>query len=86
MSYFDSIYSSNLPSRAISVYMYLSHRANSDGQCWPSERRIVMDLSVSRMTVKRAIDDLVKNRYIGMEKCYRKNGAKSFLLLAISDF
>ena len=86
MNFFDFIYSDIPPSRAVTVYLYLAQKANSDGQCWPSERRIVMDLSVSRMTVKRAIDDLVKNRYIGMEKCYRKNGAKSFLLLAISDF
>ena len=40
MSYFDSIYSDNLPSRAVTLYMYLCHRANSDGQCWPSEKRI----------------------------------------------
>ena len=52
MSYFDSIYSDNLPSRAVTLYMYLCHRANSDGQCWPSEKRIAKDLSMSLSTVK----------------------------------
>ena len=52
MNYFDSIYSDNLPSRAVAVYMYLFHRANRDGQCWPSEKRIAKDLSMSLSTVK----------------------------------
>lgn len=55
MNYFDSIYSDNLPSRAVTVYMYLFHRANKDGQCWPSEKRIAKDLSMSLSTVKRAL-------------------------------
>ncbi len=86
MSYFDSIYSDNLPGRAVSVYMYLVQRANSDGQCWPSERRIAMDLSMSKSTVKRAIADLVEHGYIRVEQRYRKTGAKSSLLFTIKDF
>ena len=68
MNYFDSIYSDSLPSRAVTVYLYLVQRANSDGQCWPSERRIAMDLSMSKSTVKRAIADLVKSGYIRTEQ------------------
>ena len=83
MNYFDSIYSDNLPSRAVTVYMYLVQRANSDGQCWPSERRIALDLSISKSTVKRAIADLVKSGYIKTEQRYRKNGAKSSLLFTV---
>ena len=86
MNYFASIYSSNLPSRAISVYMYLRHRANSDGQCWPSERKIAMDLSMSRSTVKRAIDDLERHGFIKVEQRYRQSGAKSSLLFTVKDF
>ena len=86
MNYFESIYAAGLPNRAISVYFYLVQRANSDGQCWPSERRIAMDLSMSKSTVKRAIDDLVQHRYIRVEQRYRKNGAKSSLLFTIPDF
>ena len=85
MNYFDSIYSSNLPSRAISVYMYLRHQANSDGQCWPSERRIALDLSISKSTVKRAIADLKNGGYIKIEQRYRKSGAKSTLLFTVKD-
>ena len=86
MSYFNYIYNDDIPSRAITVYMYLVHRANSDGQCWPSERKIAMDLSISKSTVKRAIADLVKHRYIKVEQRYRKSGAKSSLLFTITDF
>lgn len=85
MNYFDSIYSDNLPSRAIAVYMYLVQRANSDGQCWPSERRIALDLSISKSTVKRAIADLVKGGYIRTEQRYRKTGAKSSLLFTVNN-
>jgi DNA-binding GntR family transcriptional regulator len=86
MNYFDSIYSSNLPSRAISVYMYLTHRANSDGQCWPSERRIGRDLSMSKSTVRRALDDLKRAGYIKTEQTYRKTGANSTLRFTITNF
>ena len=85
MNYFESIYSDNLPSRAVAVYMYLVQRANADSQCWPSERRIALDLSISKSTVKRAIADLVKNGYIRTEQRYRKSGAKSSLLFTVTD-
>ena len=84
MNYFNSIYNDDIPSRAVTVYMYLVHRANSDGQCWPSERRIALDLSISKSTVKRAIADLVKGGYIRTEQRYRKSGAKSTLLFTIT--
>lgn len=86
MNWFDSIYSDRLPSRAVAVYLYLVQRANSDGQCWPSERRIALDLSLSRSTVKRAIADLVQSGYIKVEQRYRRSGAKSSLLFTIPDF
>ncbi len=86
MNYFESIYSDNLPSRAVAVYMYLVQRANSDGQCWPSERRIAFDLSMSKSTVKRAIADLAKSGYIKTDQRYRKSGAKSSLLYTIPNF
>ena len=85
MNYFDSIYSDNLPSRAVTVYMYLVQRANSDGQCWPSERRIALDLSLSKSTVKRAVADLMNSGYIKVEQRYRKSGAKSTLLFTITN-
>ena len=86
MNCYMSIYNDNLPSRAIAVYMYLIQRANSDGQCWPSERRIALDLSISKSTVKRAIADLKNGGYIKIEQRYRKSGAKSTLLFTVNAF
>ena len=83
MNYFDSIYGDNLPYRDIAVFMYLVNRANSDGICWPSERRIAKDLSLSKSTVKRAIRDLKLNGYIRTEQRYRKSGGKSSLIFMI---
>jgi len=86
VSYFDSIYSDNLPSRAVTLYMYLCHRANSDGQCWPSEKRIAKDLSMSLSTVKRAISDLRKHGYIETEQRYRIKGGNSTLQFRIKSY
>ena len=86
MNYFESIYSDNLPSRAVHVYMYLVNRANTDGQCWPSVRRIAKDLSLSPSTVKRAIEDLTSHGYIKIEQRFRKSGANSSLMFTVPDF
>ena len=52
MSYFDSIYANTLlPPRAVSVYMYLKDRADSEGRCWPAIRTIALELGLSRSTV-----------------------------------
>ena len=59
MNCYMSIYNDNLPSRAIAVYMYLIQRANSDGQCWPSERRIALDLSISKSTVHKDLCEVL---------------------------
>ena len=80
MNYFDSIYSDNLPSRAVHVYMYLVNRANT------SVRRIAKDLSLSPSTVKRAIEDLTSHGYIKIEQRFRKSGANSSLMFTVPDF
>lgn len=86
MNWFDSIFSDRLPSRAVTLYLYLTQRANKDGQCWPSERRIAKDLSMSKSTVRRAIEDLKHSGYILTEPRYRKTGAKSSLLFTIQGW
>jgi len=45
-----------------------------------------MDLSMSRSTVKRAIDDLERHGFIKVEQRYRQSGAKSSLLFTVKDF
>ena len=40
MSYFQSIYQSDLSHRARAVYMYLKDRSDQDGKCWPAIQTI----------------------------------------------
>ena len=77
MGYFDSIYASDLNHRARSVYMYLKDHADKDGQCWPGIKTIAAGVSLSRSTVKRALDDLVKAGLVVKEKRWRENGSLS---------
>ena len=83
MSFFGSIYSADLPHRAVAVYMYLRDRADAQGSCWPSIRTIGKELGLSRSTVKRALTDLVENGYLTKEHRYRENGSKSSSLYTI---
>lgn len=69
----------NLPHRAISVYLYLSARANSAGICWPSIPTIARELKLSESTVHRALHDLRKVGLIQTEQRYRENGGNSSL-------
>lgn len=77
MGYFSSIYSSELPHRAVAVYMYLRDRADKDGKCYPAIGTIARELKLSRSTVKRAITDLEKCGYLRKEQRWRENGGKS---------
>lgn len=36
MGYFTSLYTSELPHRAVAVFMYLRDRADKDGKCYPA--------------------------------------------------
>ncbi|NBK91705.1 helix-turn-helix domain-containing protein [bacterium 1XD21-13] len=75
MGYFKAIYTSDLPHRAIAVYMYLYDRADKEGKCWPAIPTIARELGISRSTVKRALDDLIKAGYLKKEFRYRENGS-----------
>jgi len=77
VGYFTSLYSSELPHRAVSVYMYLRDRCDKDGKCYPAIGTIARDLKLSRSTVKRAIADLEKNGRLRKEQRWRENGGKS---------
>ena len=70
----------DLPHRAISVYIYLSDRANTDHECWPSIPTISKDLKLSESTTRRALGDLRKAGLILTERRYRDNGGNSSLL------
>lgn len=77
MGYFTSLYSENLPHRAVSVYMYLKDRADRDGKCYPAIGTIARELKYSRSTVKRAIDDLVQGGRLRKQQRWRESGGKS---------
>ena len=83
MGYFNTIYSSDLPHRARTVYMYLKDRTNKDGVCWPSIRTIAGELRLSRATVYRALDDLCKAGLLTREQRWRGNGGKTSNLYKI---
>jgi predicted transcriptional regulator len=74
MGYFESLYASELPHRAVAVYMYLRDRADKDGKCYPAIGTIAAELKLSRSTVKRAVNDLVKNGWIHKEQRRRLSG------------
>lgn len=77
MGYFSTLYSSELPHRARSVYMYLHDRADKDGKCYPAIGTIAKELRLSRSTVKRAVADLEQSGRLRKEQRWRENGGKS---------
>ncbi len=80
-----TLYRLNLPHRAISVYLYLSARANKDSVCWPSIPTIARELKLSESTVHRALHDLRKAELIQTEQRYRENGGCSSQLYILGS-
>ena len=80
MGRLNFLYQSDLPHRAVSVYIYLDDRANKNGECWPSIATIAKELKLSQSTVRRALRDLRKANLIETEQRFRKKGGKSSLL------
>ena len=70
MGKLNFLYTTNLPHRAKLVYLYLYDRKNKDNVTWPGLNTIARDLSVSRNTVKRAIQDLVDAELVRKEAHY----------------
>lgn len=83
MGYFTEIYAKELPHRAKAVYMYLKDRSNKEGQCYPAISTVAKELQLSRRTVERAIDDLVRAGLVIKEQRWRENGGRSSLLFTL---
>lgn len=83
MSQLEFLYRTDLSHRAISVYIYLFDRANSDGVCWPAIPTIARDLKLSQSTVRRALHELRSEGFLTSEQRYRPNGGKSSLLFKL---
>ena len=76
MAYYDSIYSDReLGPRAKAVYIFLKDHADKDGTCWPGINTIATGVSLSRSTVKRALEDLVRAGLVTKERRWRGNGS-----------
>lgn len=73
----ELLYRSDLPSRAIAVYLYLNDRAGTEGSCFPSIPTISRHTGLSQSTVRRAIKDLTKAGLLTVEERFRKSGADS---------
>lgn len=83
MSRLDFLYRTDLPHRAVAVYIYLADRTNEKNECWPAIPTIAADLKYSPSTVRRGIRDLKKARLIETEQRYRKKGGKSSLMFRL---
>ncbi len=84
MSKYTFLYRTDLPHRAVSVYIYLADRANKDSECWPGIRTIAKELKLSESTVRRALNDLRQAGLVETEQRYRESGGSSSLLFKIS--
>ena len=76
MAYYDSVYQDReLSPRAKSVLIYLKDHANKQGTCWPGINTIAVGVSLSRSTVKRALNDLTKAGLLEKSNRWRENGS-----------
>lgn len=80
MSRLDFLYRTEMPHRAVAVYIYLADRTNENNECWPAIPTIAADLKYSPSTVRRGIRDFKKAGLLETEQRYRKKGGKSSLL------
>lgn len=85
MSRLDFLYSSDVSSKAVAVFLYLLDHANKQGECWPAIPTIAEDLKVSESTVRRAVKELKKAELLTTEQRYRPNGGKSSLCYKIKS-
>ena len=83
MSRLDFLYRTELPHRAVAVYIYLADRTNENNECWPAVPTIAADLKYSPSTVRRGIRDLKIAGLLETEQRYRKKGGKSSLLFRL---
>ena len=77
MTDLKKLYQSELPNRAIAVYLYLRGRANKEGFCWPAIPTMARELKMSESTIRRALRDLVREGFLVIEERQRESGADS---------
>ena len=77
------IYDLGLSHKAVSVYCYLANRADKNGECFPSVRRIAEDLKFSKTTVYSAFKELEKNDLLEINHRYHVQGGQRSSLYKI---
>lgn len=85
MSRLDFLYSSDVSSKAVAVFLYLLDHANKQGECWPAIPTIAEDLKISESTVRRAVKELKKAELLKTEQRYRPNGGTSSLCYKVKS-
>ena len=84
MSYFGTIYAdTELPSRAMAVYMYLRDRSHVQPKSLPGIKTIASDMKQSPSTVKRALHDLERHGYLKKASRQRPNGISTSNLYTV---
>ena len=83
MSRLDFLYRSELPHRAVAVYIYLADRTNENNQCWPAIPTIASDLKLSPSTVRRGSVTSKSRAPRNRAAVQKKKGGKSCLLFRL---
>lgn len=77
------IYDLGLSHKAVSIYCYLANRADKNGECFPSVRRIAEDLSISKSTVFCAFNELEESGSLERFPRYHPQGGRRSSLYRI---
>ena len=74
MGKYEELYKIGVSSEGKLVYFYLDDRKNAENVAWPALNTIARELSMSRSSVRRAIQELEKIGLVRKEAPYRLNG------------
>ena len=77
MKAMEAIYADDLSAKAVAIYRYLLDRQGKHENCYPSHKTIATQMNCSPSTVKRAINELVRNGYVEKMNRRRSNGSKT---------
>lgn len=77
MKAMEVIYADDLSAKAVAIYRYLLDRQGKHENCYPSHKTIASHMNCSTSTVKRAINELVRNGYVDKINRRRSNGSKT---------
>ena len=75
MGKYEELYKIVVSSKGKLVYFYLEDRKDADNVAWPALNTMARELSMSRSSVRRAIQELEKIGLVRKEAHYRLNGS-----------